>query len=190
MKPTELAALLAPWVALLSAAIVGSLAFRSQIRLKAFELMLERRTDVLTKIEKQMEAYRSVLKELESRPAERPAFEQFSQSEFHHALMLFHQAKGVGFGPTADTMMDTFFSVHSELFLKAHDSESVRSHVERKLNTLAAFYGFAHREMSRELEMVSVSVFTRIQRRISSARQKTVEVDRAELPRHNAPSRD
>jgi len=160
----DLILIITPWIAVISAIVAGFVAYRNQLRLKAFELLLSRRTDLLKAIEKRIEFYREVIIELDSGQDERSYLTRFSRTEFHEALILYHRAKGVALGPLADTLIETYWAINKESFSGSLDNITLKSHLERKINSLAAFYGFSHSKISREIESLAISPIKRILR--------------------------
>ena len=90
------------------------------MRLKAFELLIDRRNDVLKLVENRIQYYRRVLNELNSSEQgdQSEIVLDFCRSQFHDTLILYHQAKGVAFGALADVMLETYWAVCNELSIK------------------------------------------------------------------------
>lgn len=166
MNTSETTAIIASSVTLFTAIIAAVLAFRSQLRLKAFELLLQRRTEVLKSIEERMRIYHEVSEQLQQADVDHPVVTTFCTTEFHFGLTLYHRAKGMAIGPNADLLLENYWSVHTEGLGETFDRESLRSAIVAKLNFLSLFYGLAHARMTTEIESISLSWFTRVKRRM------------------------
>jgi len=161
---SEILKSITPWMAVVSAVVAGYLTFRNQMRLKAFELLLERRQKLLEAVEDRIKFYRIVLAELEENPESTPNIKIFTSNEFHDSLMLFHRAKGVALGPLADILIETYWTIGHEGLGRSLGKDETIGMIQRKINALAAFYGFAHSRISSEIETITLSVVEQIKR--------------------------
>ncbi|MFZ2149327.1 MAG: hypothetical protein WAV28_19115 [Sedimentisphaerales bacterium] len=171
----DLIQIITPWIAVISAIVAGFVAYRSQLRLKAFELLLSRRSELLKAIEERIEFYREVIMELDSGKDECPHLDRFCRTEFHEGLILYHRAKGVALGPLADALIETYWAVNMESISGSLDRIALKGHLERKINSLAAFYGFSQSKISHEIEALAISKLKRILRLVGIKEKLKVE---------------
>ena len=133
------------------------------MRLKAFELLLERRNELLRTVEERIEFYRKVLAELKTEQ-EGPNLDRFNHTYFHDSLILFHRAKGVALGPTADILIKSYWTVSQELMVSHPTKEEGKNIIEHKINSLVIFYGFTHSRISSEIESLTLSPIEKFKR--------------------------
>ena len=148
------------YVAMVTAIVAAYLAYINQLRLKAFELYLARREEVLRDIERYLERLYSIMHELDS-TKHKDALSKY-QIEFHHeGSIIYQKIKGAGFvDPELEGLNSAFLSVIGEPFQETKDWD-VRDWIERQTNLLSSLYGSAHREMSQELYVVAFSPVSR-----------------------------
>ena len=171
--PIEGAALLqtiAPYLTIGTAILAAYFAFRNQLRLKSFELLYERRQSVLRDIEKQLGELYKIFRATDLTKSDDAS--KYESENFHESLVLFHKIKGVQFGETVDVLADTFLSVAHEPYSPGHtiSEPEFRSLISRQANALSAIYGFAHKQLSLELDSMA---FSWLSRRFRNKRKKT-----------------
>lgn len=163
---SEIIKAITPLVAVVSAVVAGYITFRNQIRLKALELLLERRQELLKTVEERIELYRNVLAELAETTDSKQNIKLFTGNEFHDSMMLYHRAKGIALGPVADSLIETYWAIGHESLGRSMGKDEAVAMLQRKINTLSAFYGFAHIRISSEIEKMTLSRFERLKRLI------------------------
>lgn len=159
--------LLTPWVAIITTVLAGYWTFKNQLRLKSFELLLNRRNDVLKLVEMRMAFYRLVLNDLDTEPPnlKSETCKLFLNNSFHDTLILYHKAKGVCLGPVAELFINSYWKTCAEAAFKGDVTPAeARKSVVHRLNDLAAFYGCAHSRISTEIESFSLSYFNKLKR--------------------------
>ncbi|SRR6266404_144847 len=159
----DLIRVITPWIAVICAVVAGFFAYRTQLRVKAFELLLDRRSEVLTAIEERIEFYRKVLIEIEANSEEGSNLERFKRTHIHEPLILYHRARGVALGPLADFLIQGYWEVSTEIFMGT-TKEELKHNITRRINSLAVFYGFSHRKISAEIESIATSPFRKVLR--------------------------
>lgn len=184
---SEALKVITPWIAVITAVIAGYFTFRNQMRLKAFELLLERRNELLRAVEDRIEFYRKVLAELKTEK-DGPNLERFCHTNFHESLILFHRAKGVALGPLADTLIDTYWSSSQELITSPPTKEEITDIIKRMINGLVVFYGFAHSRISTEIESLTLSPIEKINR-LFGIKEKLKEAIKTDRIKSTEPDR-
>ncbi len=152
----KLIAEIAPYITVFTAIIAAYLTYRNQLRLKTFELLIDRRKSVLIDIEKFISELYETRAEFEN-PATTKASEKYAREYFHQGMILMHKIKGANFGSTVDTLTDTFWQIitnpgYSEEKLT---KDQFKDWIIRTTNTASLIYGLAHRELTRELERMA-----------------------------------
>lgn len=161
---------IAPYLAVITAIIAAYYAYRNQLRLKSFELLHERRQEVL----RDMEGFLKFLYEVASEKNKNKSSEiteKYKNEYFHQGLILFHKVKGANFGELSENLAQTFFSIIQEPSLKegVFSEEEFYSWIYRTRNTVSAMYGFSHSIISQELEAMA---FTPLQRFMKKRKHK------------------
>lgn len=154
------------YITIITAIIAAFLTYRNQLRLKAFELFLTRRDSVLKDIENFIERLYVIQNELDS-SVEAVAFNRYKKEFFHEGLILYHKVKGAHFGGVSSAMLETFWFIIQEPV--GHDSKlNPKDWVHRTLNSLTALYGFAHSQVTIEIESMAFSFIGKLKRKYSS----------------------
>jgi hypothetical protein len=151
---------------IITAIIAAFLTYRNQLRLKAFELFLTRRDSVLKDIENFIDKLYIIQNELDS-SAEAVTFNRYKKEFFHEGLIIYHKAKGANFGGVSSAMLETFWSIINEPVRNDSKLDS-KDWVHRTLNSLTALYGFAHSQVTKEIESMAFTFFGKIKRKYSS----------------------
>jgi len=158
------------YITIITAIVAAFLAYRNQLRLKAFELFLTRRDSVLKDIEKFIEKLYIVKDELDS-DTETIAFNKYKKEFYDESLILYHKVKGANFGGTASVFLETFWAIIGEP-VKKDSTIDAKDWVRRTLNVLTALYGFSHSQVTREIESIAFSFIGRLKRKYSSRLKK------------------
>ena len=150
------------YIAVVTAIVAAYLTYRNQLRLKSFELLHERRVLVLNDVESFLKNLYKVQIELEDGKSNEN-IKKYLNEYFHEGLILMHKIKGSNFGETADTLTDTFYSVLNEPAINGvpMSNNEAKSWIVRTINGLSAAYGFSHRQLTNELELMAFSPITR-----------------------------
>lgn len=153
---------IAPYITILTAIIVAYLTYRNQLRLKTFELLIERRSSVLIDIEKFIGELYMTNDEITSGEMS-AASKKYSREYFHEGLMLMHKIKGANFGSSVDVLNNTFWQVitkpgYSDATMS---KEQFRDWVNRTANVVSLIYGLAHSALTKELEEMALSWLSR-----------------------------
>ncbi|MDD0967932.1 MULTISPECIES: hypothetical protein [Pseudomonas] len=153
---------IAPYITVLTAIIAAYLTYRSQLRLKTFEMLVERRNAVLLDIEKFIGElydanYEAVGEEVTL------ASKKYSREYFHEALILMHKIKGANFGSSVDVLNKTFWQIitkpgYGEAVMS---KEQFKDWVSRTTNVVSLIYGLAHSELTKELEKMALPWLSR-----------------------------
>lgn len=161
---------IAPYLTIITAIVAAYFAFRNQLRLKAFELLYERRQSVLNDVEKYLGVLYTLIRV--EQIANNESVHKFASEHFHESHILFHKVKGAQFGELVDGMADAFLSVANEAITPngSMSEEMFRDIVSRQANTLSALYGFAHRQITVELNEMA---FSWIKRFVTKRNEKT-----------------
>lgn len=151
---------IAPYAAIITAVVSATIAYRSQLRLKAFEMLIARREQVLGRVEETIKQ----LQEIRISPTTE-SLRSFSATCFHDLIILNQQIAGCNFGAMVDVLRATYFQVGQELVVgKLVTEEELRGVVTRMVNGLAALYGMAHSEITSELERIALTPTARLTR--------------------------
>ncbi|WP_447903767.1 hypothetical protein [Pseudomonas serbica] len=153
---------IAPYITILTAIIVAYLTYRNQLRLKTFELLIERRNSVLIDIEKFIGELYKANDEITNNEMS-AASKKYSREYFHEGLMLMHKIKGANFGSSVDVLNNTFWHVitkpgYSDATMS---KEQFKDWVNRTTNVASLIYGLAHSELTKELEKMALSWLSR-----------------------------
>ena len=154
------------YIAIITAIIATFLTYRNQLRLKAFELFLKRRDSVLKDIENFIEKLYIIQNELDS-GVEAVTFNRYKNEFFHEGLIIYHKVKGANFGGVSSAMLETFWSIINEP-VRDDSKLDPKDWVHRTLNSLTALYGFAHRQVTKEIESMAFSFIGKLKRKYSS----------------------
>ncbi|WP_338508251.1 hypothetical protein [Pseudomonas poae] len=148
---------IAPYITILTAIIVAYLTYRNQLRLKTFEMLIERRNSVLVDIEKFIgELYGA---NFEFVGDEVPvASRKYSREYFHEGLILMHKIKGSNFGSSVDVLNNTFWQIITKPGYNepTMSKEQFKDWVSRTTNVVSLIYGLAHSELTKELEKMAL----------------------------------
>ncbi len=142
------------YIAIVTAIIAAFLTYRNQMRLKAFELFLNRRESVLSDIEKFIEKLFIIQNELHSN-SDTLIFNKYKKEFFYEGLILYHKVKGANLGGPVDRFIETFWAIINEpISDKGIDD---KDWIHRTLNILSALYGLGHRRLTEEIEGMYLS---------------------------------
>lgn len=130
--------------------------YRSQLRLKTFEILYNRRTSVLDDIVAFINKLYQVEADLDKDNKQSEALLKHSQEYFWESHILFHKIKGANFGEDSNTFADTFLSIVTEP--PKVTLEGYKERIERTINTLSILYGFSHRQLTKDLEEMTFSL--------------------------------
>jgi hypothetical protein len=148
---------IAPYITIFTAIIVAYLTYRNQLRLKTFEMLIDRRNSVLVDIEKFIsELYRA---NLEFVCDEIPMVStKYSREYFHEGMILMHKIKGSNFGSSVDVLNSTFWQIITNPGYNepAMSKEQFRDWLSRTTNVVSLIYGLAHSELTKELEKMAL----------------------------------
>jgi len=164
------------YIAILTAIVAAYLTYRNQLRLKAFELFLNRRYEALKDVESYIKRLYAIRAEISS-PTKRPETEKYLAECSHEGLILYHKIKGCNFGWPEDPFIETFYAIVKEPQLHPQDI-NVAEWIGRTLNTLSALHGFAHRRINSEMERLAYSFTSRCVRRLRYRHESTRTVEK------------
>ncbi|MCM3032945.1 MULTISPECIES: hypothetical protein [Bacilli] len=152
---------LAPYIALIAGIIVAFLTFKSQLRLKSYELLLKRREEVLSDIEKEIEKLQTINLELKGETS--PTFERYGSDYFQNGLILYHKMKGANFGETAGYLIETYYHINNEkIGVESISTDDLKSWIFRKTNVLSSLYGLAHSKVNMEIQYLTLPGYKRL----------------------------
>ncbi len=144
-----------PYVTIITAIIAAFLTYKSQLRLKTFEILYSRRTSVLDDIEAFINKLYQVETDLDiNEPSD--ALLKHSQQDFWASHILFHKIKGANFCESSNTFADAFLSIVTEP--PENTMEGYKERIKRTINTLSALYGFSHSQLTKDLEEMTFSL--------------------------------
>lgn len=154
------------YITIVTAIIAAYLTYRNQLRLRAFEIFLGRRDSVLSDTEKYIQKLYLVRDVFESDISGRDTNKHIRELN-HDGLVLYHKAKGGNFGALADVLLDTFFHCLQEppINRALGKDTDLLDWIGRTTNGLTTFYGFAHTQVSKEIEIIAFSLIGRIRRK-------------------------
>jgi len=153
-----------PYIAIITAIVAGYLTYINQLRLKTFEILYARKTAVLTDIEIYLKNLYLLQVEIEKEDTSE-ALAKYFREHFHEGLILFHKVKGANFGGVSDIMADSFWSVVKEPTTKGlMTRDEAKNWLSRTINGLSALYGFSHSQLTKELDEMAFSSFSRMLR--------------------------
>ncbi len=162
------------YVTIITAIIAAFLTYRNQLRLRAFEMFLIRRDQVLSDAEKFITRLYHMKTELEQGIMERRRSNVTVLD--YEGEILYHKANGAKFGRTADMFIETFFRILNDPRRYEDDFDLIDWN--RRLTTqLTSFYGVAHRQVSREIESIAFTFWGNF-RRWRLSRWKKVRLPR------------
>ncbi|SLK12945.1 MULTISPECIES: hypothetical protein [unclassified Paenibacillus] len=146
------------YITLISAITVAYLTYRNQMKLKAFEIFLKRREDVLSDIEKYLEMLHQVKLEIDlDNDEKKPNLTKFSTEYFHGGLILFHKIKGANFGELSNILASNFWTLINErLTNNKLDKDEFLDWIHRIQNILSTLYGFAHSTVNSEIQSITL----------------------------------
>lgn len=130
--------------------------YRSQLRLKTFEILYNRRTSVLDDIVAFINKLYQVEADLDIDNKQSDTLLKHAQEYFWESHILFHKIKGANFGEDSNTFADTFLSIVTEP--PEVTLEGYKERIERTINTLSMLYGFSHRQLTKDLEEMTFSL--------------------------------
>ncbi|MEK4671544.1 hypothetical protein [Niallia sp. FSL R7-0271] len=163
---------LAPYIALIAGIIVAYLTFKSQLRLKSYELLLKRREEVLSDIEKEIEKLQTINLEIEGNTTS-PTFERYGRDYFQNGLILYHKMKGANFGKTAGYLIESYYHINNEkIGVNNITKEELGSWIFRKTNTLSTLYGLAHSKVNMEIQYLTLPGYQRLYKNVKSLFEK------------------
>ena len=152
------------YIAIITAIIAAYLTYRNQLKLKAFELFLNRRYETLKDIEDYIMRLYAIKEESKSKKSHQE-LEKYIIQYSHAGLILYHKVKGCNFGWPEDPFVETFYLIIKEPTINPENMD-VLDWVNRTLNTLSALLGFAHHRINSEMEKQAFSFTTRFFRKI------------------------
>jgi len=154
------------YITIFTAIIAAYLAYRNQLRLRAFEIFLSRRDSVLSDTEKYIQRLYLARDAFEGDISDKD-INKYIRELNHDGLILYHKAKGGNFGALASLLLDTFCHCLQEPLVNRALSKNIDliDWIGRTTNGLTAFYGFAHSQVSKEIEIVAFSLFGRLRRK-------------------------
>lgn len=144
------------YLTIITAIITAFMAYRSQLRLKTFEILYNRRTSVLDDVVAFINKLYQIETDLDI-DKQSEALLKHSQEYFWESHILFHKIKGANFGEDSNTFADTFLSIVTEP--PEVTLEGYKEKIERTINTLSMLYGFSHRQLTKDLEEMTFSLF-------------------------------
>lgn len=156
---------LGPYLAIITAIVAAYLTYRSQLRLKTFELLFERRESILTDVEEFLATLYGLKLDLEEKnKSER--IDKYTREYFHNGLILYHKVKGASFGGASEEMAETFWTIIQEpLFDETMSLSDFEHWISRTTNVLSALYGVSHRQFTSDLEHMAFSPVSRLVRK-------------------------
>ena len=154
-----------PYITIITAIAAAFLTYKNQLRLKAFELFLARRDSVLKDTEKFVEKLYTVQDTINA-GMDKATWDKFKGDLFHESLILCNKARGANFGKQANLFLDTFESVIREPLEKKELNK--KEWVCRSLNCITIFYGTAHKQITKEIENMSFSLWGKLKRLCSN----------------------
>ena len=95
------------------------------------------------------------------------AFNRYKKEYFHEGLILYHKVKGTNFGEASSTFLETFWAIITEPVAN-NSILDPKDWVHRTLNSLTALYGFAHSQVTIEIESMAFSFIGKLKRKYSS----------------------
>ncbi len=152
------------YMAIVTAIIAAYFTYRNQLRLRAFELFLNRRYEALNDIEYYIKRLYAIKEELKSKE-ENQETQKYMIEYSHEGLMLYHKLKGCNFGWPEDPFIETFYAIVNEP-IRNPDNIDKLDWISRTLNTLSALHGFAHRRINSEMEDLAYSYISRCFRKL------------------------
>ena len=154
------------YITILTAIIAAYLMYRDQLRLRAFEIFLGMRDSILSDNEKFIQRLYLARDAFEGEIHDKD-INKYIREFNHDGLILFHKAKGGNFSKLSDVLLDTFLHCLQEPQINraiGKDSDFI-DWIGRTTNCLTAFYGFAHSQVSKEIEIIAYSLISRIKRK-------------------------
>ncbi|CAH0186672.1 hypothetical protein [Peribacillus simplex] len=157
---------LAPYITFITAIFVAYLTYQSQLRLKSFELLLKRREEVLHDMEKAIEKFYLIRYELLSPDeSQKQTWEKYSRDFYHENIVLYHKIKGANFGKTSFSLLEKFYQVTFEAaYIRSRTEEGALKWIQSLLTLLTTLYGYAHSNVNKEIETISLPLYKRIAR--------------------------
>jgi hypothetical protein len=147
-------AVLAPYLAIVTAVIAAYMTFRNQQRLKAFELLYVRREAVFKDLEAQLARIHALQSAFRKRSTDAEPVDNYQL--FFEGQLIVQKVKGARFGAAADQLADSYQTILDELF-RDPDNLDLMDWLDRCRNALSILYGASHRDMSHAIESLTVS---------------------------------
>ncbi|MBX6222238.1 hypothetical protein ABZR34_26105 [Pseudomonas paraeruginosa] len=153
---------IAPYVTILTAIVAAYLTYRNQLRLKTFELLIERRKSVLTDIEKYIENLYAARFDID-KGEDTSASKKYAREYFHEGMMLTHKIIGANFSPAIATLNRTFWTLITEPTKNNSpmSKEQFKDWINRTTNVISLMYGMAHSELTKELDSMATPWISR-----------------------------
>lgn len=159
---------LAPYLTLITGIIAAYFTYKNQLRIKSFELLLERREAVLQDMEKEIEKMQNIIYEFDSDEG-MVRFRRYFMDHSHNGLILYHKIKGANFGRNSKSLVEAYYSLYTERFdSKGKSVNDLKDWIHRSLNILSILYGLAHSKVNSEIEIITLPWYIRIYKRTSS----------------------
>lgn len=138
---------LAPFFAIIVAAITAFVAYMYQRSLKAFELHLGRREKALASAQELIDNLNAAILS----PTDK-TLDIFRKTAYHRHNSVYRQLKGCEFGEAVQADLNDYDeNIEDLLSIDCWDNERVIEHVYILLNDLADIYGIANSLMTQEL---------------------------------------
>ena len=154
------------YVTIITAIIAAFLTYRNQLRLRAFELFLNRRDSILANTEKFISQLYEARMAIDNGASEILAYKYIREFNYE-GLILYHKAKGANFGETANVLLETFLHILQEPMLASVTEKNIdrQDWIIRTTNILTLFYGLAHSQVSKEVESIAFTLWGNYKRR-------------------------
>lgn len=158
----ETLTLLAPYITFITGIVAAYLTYKNQLRLKSFELLLKRREEVLSDMENEIKKLQQVVFEI-NKEGEKLNLERFQKDYFHNGIILYHKVSGANFGTDLE---QSYYHILMEKFGNNNITvDEFGNWIFRMLNILSILYGYAHSNVNREIEIITLPWYSRIFKR-------------------------